>query len=209
MAGSKEAIRRSARRIGVEHGADFDGRLEIILREAARAFNENGVKATSIDDVAKRLGVTKPAIYHYVPSKNELIAECLKMSYRETAAVMDRALEFDGNGLQKLRFGFGQWAAFVATDFGRAMVLINLNSLSEESRESHLETQRLLLHRTEQIIREGIADGSIRTCNPTVVTLGLMGLFSSPARWFREDGPLKIEEAVDELLGLMATGLEV
>ena len=99
MPGSKEAIRRSARRIGAEHGADFDGRLEIILREAARAFNENGVKATSIDDVAKRLGVTKPAIYHYVPSKNDLIAECLKMSYRETAAVMDRAFEFDGNGL--------------------------------------------------------------------------------------------------------------
>jgi AcrR family transcriptional regulator len=98
---TSKAIRRAARRIGVEDGADFDERRKIILREAARAFNENGVENTSIEDIAKRLGVSKPAIYHYVRSKNDLIAQCLDMGNSITARLMQQAHEFEGNGLQK------------------------------------------------------------------------------------------------------------
>ena len=202
-----KAIRRAARRIGVEDGADFDERRKIILREAARAFNDNGVENTSIEDIAKRLGVSKPAIYHYVPSKNDLITQCLDMGNSITAGLMQKAQAFEGNGLQKLSYGCGKWAEYVVTDLGRAMVLINLNSLNEESREFYLETQRSVLRRTEQLIDEGVADGSIRPCNTGVLALGIIGLFSSPAKWFREDGPLTLKDAIEELLSLMASGI--
>jgi len=200
-------IRRAARRIGVEHGADFDERLKIILREAARAFNENGVENTSIEDIAKRLGVSKPAIYHYVSSKNDLITQCLDMGNSITASLMQEAHEFEGNGLQKLSYGSGKWAEYIVTDLGRAMVLINLNSLNEESRKFYLETQRSVLRRTEQLIDEGVADGSIRPCNTGVLALGVIGLFSSPAKWFREDGQLTLTDMIEELLSLLANGI--
>jgi hypothetical protein len=87
------------------------------------------------------------------------------------------------------------------------MVLINLNSLNEESREFYLEAQRSVLRRTEQLIEEGVADGSIRPCNTGVLALGIIGLFSSPAKWFREDGPLTLKDAIEELLSLMANGI--
>lgn len=46
-----------------------------ILRAAATCFMEQGYNATSIDDVARRLGATKGRIYHYYPSKADLFAD--------------------------------------------------------------------------------------------------------------------------------------
>jgi AcrR family transcriptional regulator len=55
-----------------EHVAD-SSRVDI-LRAAASCFMERGFTATSIDDVARRLGATKGRIYHHFPSKADLFA---------------------------------------------------------------------------------------------------------------------------------------
>lgn len=56
-----------------EHVLD-NARAEI-LHAAATCFMEQGYNATSIDDVARRLGATKGRIYHYYPSKADLFAD--------------------------------------------------------------------------------------------------------------------------------------
>ena len=58
-AGEKERERREKR--------------EAVLRAAVRAFNEKGFHATSLDDVAHALNVTKPTIYHYFASKDDIL----------------------------------------------------------------------------------------------------------------------------------------
>ena len=203
----KPGDRRAARRIGVEEGADFDERRRIILVEASKAFNERGFANTSLDDIAARLKVTKPALYHYVKGKEDLIDQCIALSIKENRTFLRRAAEVRGSGLDKLRFVFSQWATHIITPFGRSMVRVDLNSLSEENQRKHRQVQRLVLDSIEDIIRQGMEDGSIRTCNPAVITLSLLGLFNSPARWFREDGALSIDEVVEELMSLMERGL--
>jgi|SRR5689334_35040 len=49
------------------------GRREQILEVAARLF-QKGFRATSLDDVAAKIGVTRPAIYYYFRSKEEILA---------------------------------------------------------------------------------------------------------------------------------------
>jgi AcrR family transcriptional regulator len=57
-----------------------------ILEAAAHCFMERGYAATSIDDVARRLGATKGRIYHHYPSKSDLFADVFRfgmdMNYR-------------------------------------------------------------------------------------------------------------------------------
>src|SRR5262249_51249387 len=43
---------------------------------AAREFNRKGYHNTSLDDIAARLEVTKPTVYYYVTSKEQLLFEC-------------------------------------------------------------------------------------------------------------------------------------
>ena len=37
-----------------------------VLRTAAQLFNERGFHATSLDDIAERLNVSKPTLYYYI-----------------------------------------------------------------------------------------------------------------------------------------------
>lgn len=65
-----------------------DSRADI-LRAAALCFMERGYNATSIDDVARRLGATKGRIYHYYPSKADLFADVYRTGMDMNYAVIE------------------------------------------------------------------------------------------------------------------------
>ena len=50
-----------------------------LLRQAARAFSAHGYHDTSLDDVARRLNVTKPTLYYYFASKDEILFEAQRL----------------------------------------------------------------------------------------------------------------------------------
>src|SRR2546422_9897159 len=52
-------------RTPAERVAQREQKREAVLRAAVRMFNSQGFHATSLDDVAASLGVSKPTIYHY------------------------------------------------------------------------------------------------------------------------------------------------
>src|SRR3546814_14487398 len=52
-----------------------DRRIEV-LRTAARVFSDLGFRPATLADVARELGMTRAALYHYSPSKDALLPEC-------------------------------------------------------------------------------------------------------------------------------------
>jgi AcrR family transcriptional regulator len=57
--------------------ADRAAKRDAVLRAAVRMFNEKGFHQTSLDDVAARLGISKPTIYHYLGNKDQVLLECV------------------------------------------------------------------------------------------------------------------------------------
>ncbi|MCW2598076.1 MAG: TetR family transcriptional regulator, partial [Jatrophihabitans sp.] len=51
--------------------------LESVLATTVAVFNERGFDGTSIEDLARRLGISKSAIYHHVESKDALLGLAL------------------------------------------------------------------------------------------------------------------------------------
>ncbi|MFM2059922.1 MAG: hypothetical protein RLY71_4307 [Pseudomonadota bacterium] len=54
---------------------DYDDQREAILARAAELFAARGYPGTSMNEVAAACGVSKPALYHYVRDKHELLAQ--------------------------------------------------------------------------------------------------------------------------------------
>src|SRR3546814_3371720 len=54
--------------------AEREAKREAVLQTAARAFAENGYHRTSLEEIAARLGVSKPTIYYYAQNKDDLVA---------------------------------------------------------------------------------------------------------------------------------------
>jgi AcrR family transcriptional regulator len=76
------------RRTGSDHG-DLADR---ILDAAQRLVFRTGARKLSLSDVATRAGVSRPTIYRYFVSKEELIDALGKREYRRFNAAMDTAM---------------------------------------------------------------------------------------------------------------------
>ncbi len=62
-------------------------RREEIISAAVRLFCEKGYEGTTIRDIARAVGVTEGLLYHYFPSKAELVAECWRRRSWHSRAV--------------------------------------------------------------------------------------------------------------------------
>jgi AcrR family transcriptional regulator len=58
-------------------------REQQMLRVAEAVFAECGYQATSMDDIAARVGVTKPMLYEYFGSKDGLLRACLERARQQ------------------------------------------------------------------------------------------------------------------------------
>jgi AcrR family transcriptional regulator len=73
-----------------------------ILHMAAECFMEQGFHATSIDDVARRLGATKGRIYHHYPSKIELFFDVHRAGMELLFSAVEQASQTEGDGITVL-----------------------------------------------------------------------------------------------------------
>lgn len=62
-----------------------------IVAKASALFMEKGFSATTMEDIAGQLGVTKAAIYQYYPSKVELFASVAEFQRQELAGLLERS----------------------------------------------------------------------------------------------------------------------
>src|SRR5437868_467760 len=76
--------------------------LDSLLDVAVAVFNERGYDATSMEELATRLGVTKSAIYHHVPSKVELLRLALDRALDGLFAVVEEPGATTGPAIDRL-----------------------------------------------------------------------------------------------------------
>lgn len=193
---------RSTKRSG-----DYENKRLILLREAARLFIEKGVQQTSLDDVVENLGISKPALYYYFKSKDEIISECLARGHKNDEENVKRIFETLKSGPERLKALCQYYTRTITDDFGRCIVLIELNSLSPEGQERFLKSQRFLYGEIKRLISEGVAEGSFNECNETVTAFALIGALNSSARWFVSGKGLEPDEIADQIYRTFANGV--
>ncbi|GEM82427.1 TetR/AcrR family transcriptional regulator [Meiothermus hypogaeus] len=63
---------------------------QALLQKARKAFAERGYAATSMEDLARTLGLTKAAVYHHFASKRALLEALLEEGFQETQRALSR-----------------------------------------------------------------------------------------------------------------------
>lgn len=112
-----------------------EAKREAVIRTAAQLFLEQGYHRATLDDVAERLHITKPALYNYFRSKEEILAECF--SYGQGligCRIMEISAE-PGTGLDKLRKLSLAFAEIMTTDFGMCLMRVDDRELSAANRK--------------------------------------------------------------------------
>ncbi|WP_454919190.1 TetR/AcrR family transcriptional regulator [Xanthobacter sediminis] len=180
---------------------------EAVLKTASRLFNEKGFHATSLDEVARLLNVTKPTIYHYFKSKDEVLFECCRLGLEMVETAAAQAIAAKGSGLDRLRALMEKYAEVMTMDFGKSVTRTSDAELSPESRIILRQVKSQIDHALRASIEAGISDGSIAPCDVRNAAFTIAGALNWIARWYEPDGPLSAAEVAKQTAGFLIHGL--
>jgi len=161
-----------------------------------------------VDMVADALGVTKPALYYYYRSKEELL-------FQITSFVMDRVMadlrEVAGaplSPLEKLRDLIGRYLHFFASHPHELTIMsTEVDSLGPERREVVLGRQREYLRLVRAIVRDLLAEHPGTTLDETSVAFALLGGMNWIFKWYDPAGRVTPEKLADDFTRLFSFGL--
>jgi AcrR family transcriptional regulator len=207
-----QAPPRPGRNAGKPAGATT-ARRELVENEmyehAIRLFAERGFAGTSLQDIADALGVTRPALYYYVKSKDELLARlAADVAGGSAAQITELAARPDLDAAGKLREIVRLTALRQATQPERFRLLIRSEAeLPAELSDAYDASRRAVLRAVTGVIEEGIRAGRFRPVDARIAALGVIGMWNWVAWWFRP-GRDSADAVADQLADMAIATLQ-
>jgi AcrR family transcriptional regulator len=116
-------------------------RREVIERAAADVFAERGYHGASMDEIARRSGVSAPVVYDHFASKRALHVALLERHYAELRDVWREHLAGGDPVAQRMPRAFDAWFAYVETHPYAARMLFRDTTGDPEIAALHAEVQ--------------------------------------------------------------------
>ncbi len=183
-----------------------DEKRDALLLSAVRLFNKKGFHATSLDEVASSLGVTKPVIYHYLGNKEQVLFECVRLGLESLRSEVGLA---DGQtGLERLKAFLRRYARVIMSDFGQCVIRTGDEVLSPESAAKFRALKREIDEALRDMVREAVNDGSAETEDIRITAFAFAGALNWTARWYQTDGSETPEAIADGLVEALCAGIE-
>ena len=181
--------------------ADYDQRREAIVDRAAALFARSGFRGAAVADLASACETSKSLIYHYFPSKEDILYEV--MSSHIDALVNDAEEATGGGGDARTRLA-RLIPAFMRDYVGaadRQKVLLNeLDSLPGDRRDLIIAKQRRLIAAVQELLVELDPELGADTGRARVETMLIFGMINWTHTWFNPDGPVTADALADMVL---------
>lgn len=179
-------------------------KLDAILNGAAALFNEAGIGAVSLSDVAARVGVGRATLYHYVSDREDLVFQCFQRSCaRETERIALAAENPDPLA------GVLQYFRDCLTSDVPLAIVTDLDYMSGDGRSIIVKAIRRNYQALVDILAEGIAKHRIRPCDERIVAHALTSMIAHiqmARRWLDAGSlPLDAEALVESIRVGVAT----
>jgi AcrR family transcriptional regulator len=182
-----------------------------LLELADRLFAERGFHAASMDELARRAGVSKPVIYDHFGSKEELFATCVRRTGEALADRVEKAVSEDSDPRTRMRAGSIAYFRFLQDQLPAWIVLFDDEGVrdtrftAEASRIRHRQSELMIHLMAETSGTTPDHEGRPRL---EAMTLAVAGAYESLSLWWHEHPEVAPEELADWLLDLIWPGLE-
>ena len=181
--------------------------LDSLLDVAVAVFNERGYEATSMDELATRLGVTKSAIYHHVPSKVELLRLALDRALDGLFAVLDEPGATSGPAIDRLEHVVRGSVRVLTSQLPSVTLLLRVRGNSPVETEA-LRRRREFDRVVTDLVRAAETEGDVRPdVDPAVTSRLLFGTVNLLTEWYRPGRGLDADALADALVTTTFSGL--
>lgn len=173
-----------------------------IYEHATRLFSEKGFASTTLQDIADALGMTRPAVYYYFKTKEEILARLVGRITQDTAAGLHEIAGRDEIGpperLQEITRLHIRRISSQADQF--RLLLKSESELPEDIAQDQRTARREVLAAFVRVVQAGVESGDFRTIDPRTGALGVIGLCNWVAWWLRPgDDVAAVVETLTEM----------
>ncbi|MFJ2621593.1 TetR/AcrR family transcriptional regulator [Glutamicibacter sp. NPDC087344] len=180
---------------------------ETVLQIAVEAFNEYGYDATSMGKLADRLGISKSAIYHHVPSKEDLLRLALDEALIPLESMIEQVRQHAGNADERLEFFLRSTVRILIAKRSYVTLLLRLRGNTELERKA-LERRRQMDRELSALVTLAQSEGQLREdLEPRATARLLFGMINSVVDWYRLDGVIDAITLENQAISLLFNGL--
>jgi AcrR family transcriptional regulator len=188
--------------------APSNERLAEIYRTAAQIILRKGYDATSINDIANALGMTKAGLYHYINGKKELLFDIMNFGLDELDEEVATPAGEIAEPAERLRFIIASHAQLVTRGQGAITILVDeITALTPAQNRIITRRKREYFNRLRELLNTLKAEGKLQDVDTTVATFSLLGMISWLSRWFRQNGALTQEQVAEQITKIALNGL--
>jgi AcrR family transcriptional regulator len=191
-----------------QRNAGFDVKREAVLLAAARLFVERGFEAASLTALAESLHVTKPTLYYYFKSKEEILVACFERALEDFKRSMEESQDGKRSSRARLELVMRYTAEVLCSDCGRVLATASRYSLSPAAKETIRRRTRNAYRYLEQLLADGVRDGSLAACDTRIAAKAILGALNWAAYWHKDDGALTATQVGEAFAKIFVNGLK-
>ena len=159
--------------------------LDSLLAVAVTVFNERGYDGTSMEDLSRRLGISKSSIYYHVDSKEQLLALALDRALDGLFEVADDVQAGADPAIVRLERLVRGSVQVLADRLPYVTLLLRARGNTSTERKA-LSRRREFDQIVADLVAEAERDGDIRPdVDPAITARLLFGLVNSLVEWYR------------------------
>jgi TetR/AcrR family transcriptional regulator, cholesterol catabolism regulator len=186
------------------------GRRNEILKRATEVFERQGVNRTSIEDIAKAVGVKREAIYYYFRSRGEILLKIILPQSTAMTAALQEIFDSDLSDAEKLRAAIRNHLDGFNPNYLEMTVALREEHFMDddpklkELRRSWSDYSQLWT----RLIAEGQGRGAFKgALDPKMVAFGILGMCNWLSRWYDPSKDVTVEQIIETFFTMTAHGI--
>jgi AcrR family transcriptional regulator len=184
-------------------------RIEI-LRRATELFERQGVSHTSIEDIAKAVGIKREGIYYYFNSRPDILLAIIGPQSKTLLLGLRNILRTDMSSREKLRAAFENHLNSFNPTYLEMTIALREHHFFKDTEK--LDELRAMWKEYGELFTEMIGEGQARgefrpQLNAKMIAFGILGMCNWMARWFDPAGEVSVEEVVESYFSMTVDGL--
>jgi len=188
--------------------AKWHTRRQAIIDTSAHVFAQNGYHGTGVAELCNANELGKGALYHYIGSKEELLAAIHDRVMDEVMLSADRVAGAGGSPSEQLEMLGDELVGIIARYPDHVWVFLHeFPALTGEWADQFRRRRREYEQRVEAIFRAGIEAGEFRDLDPRLATFAWLGMHNYTYLWLKPDGALSAHDVAAPFAEIFRHGL--
>ncbi len=199
---SSEAVDDSRRSL------KWQARRDAIVDISARVFAHGGYHATGITELCVANDLGKGALYHYIGSKEELLAAIHDRVMDEVMLGADRVAKAGGSPSEQLSMLGDELLDVIARYPDHVWVFLHeFPALTDGRAEQFRLRRREYERRVEQTLQAGIDSGEFREVDSRLTALAWLGMHNYTYLWLKPGGRLSARDVAKPFADIFIRGI--